>query len=142
MEYLFVYGTLLSDIPSSMSKFVRRRADLVGKATTPGTLYDLGGYPGFVPGGGSQVTGELYRIHPDRAAETWGLLDAYESVTGAPEDEYARRELGVRVGGGGRFRAVTYVYVGNTKGLTTIPGGNYPAFYRTNPAHRKFTGND
>ncbi|MGB3801726.1 MAG: gamma-glutamylcyclotransferase family protein, partial [Lewinella sp.] len=65
-NYLFVYGTLRSDIPSSMSKFLRRRATLVGKATVAGRLVDLGGYPGFLAGEG-KAKGELYRLSVEEA---------------------------------------------------------------------------
>ena len=140
MEYLFVYGTLLSDIPSSMSKFLRRRADLIGKATTAGTLYDLGGYPGFVAGGSGDVHGELYRLHADRAEESRQLLDAYEGVSGAAGEEYAKQPVEVTVKDGGRFTATTYVYTLPTDELPVIPRGNYPLFYRSNPEHQKFTG--
>ncbi len=140
-EYLFVYGTLRSDIPSSMSKFLRRRARLVGKTTASGRLYDLGGYPGFVSGGGT-VTGELYRLNDGQAEETWQLLDAYESVSGSSADEYKRITIDVQVAAGGKFRAQTYALRQANSGKPEIPGGDYPPFYRGNPAHRKFTGND
>ncbi|THH40577.1 gamma-glutamylcyclotransferase family protein [Neolewinella litorea] len=140
-EYLFVYGTLRSDIPSSMSKFLRRRATLVGKATVEGRLIDLGGYPGFIAGGGT-TKGELYRINADQEAETWQMLDAYEGVSGLPSEEYRRIELEVRVGGGGKFHAQTYEYQLPAGNKPEIPHGDYPPFYRNNPDHRKFTGND
>lgn len=140
-EFLFVYGTLMSNIPSSMSKFLRRRATLIGKATVSGTLIDLGGYPGLLTGGGT-VKGELYRFNEDRREESWSMLDAYESVTGAPEDEYRKESIDVRVNGGGKFSATTYVYVGSTKGKEVIPNGDYPPFYKNNPEHRKFTGDE
>ncbi|WP_116126555.1 gamma-glutamylcyclotransferase [Lewinella sp. IMCC34183] len=140
-HYLFVYGTLRSDIPSSMSKFLRRRAALVGKATTAGHLIDLGGYPGFVRGSG-KTTGELYRINADQAEETWQLLDAYEGVSGLATEEYGKVEIDVQVAGGGKFRARTYAYQLPHAGKTEIPHGDYPPFYRNNPAHRKFTGNE
>ncbi len=140
-EYLFVYGTLRSDIPSSMSKFLRRRASLVGKATASGRLYDLGGYPGFASGGG-KVTGELYRMDDSQAEESWQLLDAYESISGSSSDEYKRIPIDVQVAAGGKFRAQTYALQQSISGKAEIPGGDYPPFYRSNPAHRKFTGND
>lgn len=140
-EYLFVYGTLMSNIPSSMSKFLRRRATLIGKATVSGKLIDLGGYPGLLHGGGT-VKGELYRFHEDRLQESWSMLDAYESVTGAPQDEYRKDKVAVRVNGGGAFTALTYVYVGSIKDKKIIPNGDYPPFYKNNPEHRKFTGDD
>ncbi|PPK88305.1 gamma-glutamylcyclotransferase (GGCT)/AIG2-like uncharacterized protein YtfP [Neolewinella xylanilytica] len=140
-NYLFVYGTLRSDIPSSMSKFLRRRATLVGKATVVGRLVDLGGYPGFITGEGT-TKGELYRIGEEQAAETWQMLDAYEGVSGLDSDHYRRVVVDVQVGDGGRFRAQTYEYQQSAEGKTEIPHGDYPPFYRNNPAHRKFTGND
>ena len=139
-EYLFVYGTLRSDIPSSMSKFLRRRASLVGKATASGRLIDLGGYPGFITGGGT-AKGELYRISPDQAEETWQLLDAYEGVSGLRSEQYRKSEVQVQVAGGGNFRAQTYEYQrGDAGKMTEIPNGDYPPFYRANPEHQKFTG--
>ena len=140
-DYLFVYGTLRSDIPSSMSKFLRRRARLIGKATVSGRLVDLGGYPGFVSGEGN-AKGELYRIDDDRAEETWQMLDAYEGVTGLEEEDYRRIVVDVRVGGGGKFRAYTYEYQQSVDKKQEIPNGDYPPYYRNNPAHLKFTGND
>jgi gamma-glutamylcyclotransferase (GGCT)/AIG2-like uncharacterized protein YtfP len=140
-DVLFVYGTLLSDIPSSMSKFLRRRASLLGRGTTAGRLIDLGGYPGFLLGVGT-TRGEVYRIHPDRAEETWQLLDAYEGVSGLPTEEYRRDSIEVDLTDGGTLRAHTYVYQQAPGTRPVIQGGDYPPFYLTNPAHRKFTGND
>ncbi|MEM9928352.1 MAG: gamma-glutamylcyclotransferase family protein [Bacteroidota bacterium] len=140
--YLFVYGTLLSNIPSSMSKFLRRRATLIGKATTAGQLFDLGMYPGFVGGGAEKVTGELYRLEEARQEQTIEMLDAYESVTGASEDEYHRIEVEVQVGGGGTFSAQTYEYLGNTTGKERIPRGDYPAYYAAHPEHEKFVNGE
>ncbi|MFT4751189.1 MAG: gamma-glutamylcyclotransferase (GGCT)/AIG2-like uncharacterized protein YtfP [Neolewinella sp.] len=136
--HLFVYGSLLSNIPSSMSKFLRRRATLVGKVITPGVLYDLGMYPGFVAGGDELVKGELYRINPDNEEQTMEMLDAYEAVTGEPEDEYLRGEVTVQVGGGGTFTAETYVFRGDLSGKKVVPKGDYPAYYTGNTDHERF----
>lgn len=141
-NYLFVYGTLRSDIPSSMSKFLRRRADLIGKAITGGHLIDLGGYPGFLSGGQGQVRGELYRIKEGCVEESWQLLDAYEGVSGLKMEEYRKSTVEVQIEAGGKFRAVTYEYQQSAKGKPEIPNGDYLPFYRGNPKHRKFTGND
>ncbi len=139
--HLFVYGTLLSDIPSSMSKFLRRRATLIGKATASGTLYDLGLYPGFVGGAGS-VKGELYRLHDAQLPETLEMLDAYETVTGAPEDQYRRISVTATIGDGGTFTAQVYEYRGSTNGKNTIPKGDYCPFYRSNPDHQRFVNGE
>lgn len=136
--HLFVYGTLLSNIPSSMSKFLRRRAALVGKATVSGKLYDLGMYPGFVAGGDGNVIGELYLVESEKEAQTMEMLDAYESVTGEAEDEYRRVEVEAKVGGGGTFTAQTYEFTGSVDGKSLIPKGNYPAFFEGNKEHSRF----
>lgn len=140
--HLFVYGTLLSNIPSSMSKFLRRRASLVGKATVPGKLYDLGMYPGFVAGGEDNVVGELYLVKPESEEQTMDMLDAYEGVTGEPEDEYRRTDVTAQVGGGGTFKAQTYEYTGSLGGKKLIPRGNYPAFYEDNAEHARFVNGE
>ncbi|MFK8165481.1 MAG: gamma-glutamylcyclotransferase [Lewinella sp.] len=140
--HLFVYGTLLSNIPSSMSKFLRRRATLIGKATTTGKLYDLGMYPGFVTGGEEKVIGELYLLNADNKAQTIEMLDAYESVTGEPDDQYRRLEVSVQVGGGGTFKADTYEFTGATKGMKLIPRGDYPTYYLSNKNHERFVNGE
>lgn len=125
-----------------MSKFLRRRATLIGKATTLGKLYDLGLYPGFFSGGEGQVKGELYRLEEARQNQTLEMLDAYESVTGASEDEYHRIEVTVQVSGGGTFQAETYELVEDVADKPLIPRGDYPAYYLTNPEHEKFVNGE
>ena len=136
--HLFVYGTLLSGIPSSMSKFLSRKGELIGPATTEGRLYDLGLYPGFVPGEGGSVGGELHRIDPEFAEMTWEMLDAYEGVTGEPEDEYRRSSISVRTAEGEAFTADTYVFLGDVAKKSTIPDGDYRRFFAATPAHQRF----
>jgi gamma-glutamylcyclotransferase (GGCT)/AIG2-like uncharacterized protein YtfP len=140
--HLFVYGTLLSKIPSSMSKFLRRRATLIGKATTSGSLYDLGMYPGFVGGEDGQVTGELYLLNPDSMTLTMEMLDAYESVTGEPGDQYRRISVRAQISGGGTFTAETYEFTGETEGMHLIPRGDYPTYYLNNPEHERFVNGE
>lgn len=48
--YLFVYGTLRATFDGPMAVWLRRSATPVGPATIAGTLYDIEGYPGLVPG--------------------------------------------------------------------------------------------
>jgi gamma-glutamylcyclotransferase (GGCT)/AIG2-like uncharacterized protein YtfP len=125
-----------------MSKFLRRRATLIGKATTSGSLYDLGMYPGFVAGGEEQVKGELYRLNPDNQAQTMEMLDAYEGVTGEPEDQYRRVTVSAQVGGGGTFKAETFEFTGKTGGMQPIPRGDYPSYYQGNTDHERFVNGE
>jgi gamma-glutamylcyclotransferase (GGCT)/AIG2-like uncharacterized protein YtfP len=45
MNYLFVYGTLLSGFDNPYSQLLHQKARLVGSGFFGGTLYDLGQYP-------------------------------------------------------------------------------------------------
>ena len=141
--YLFVYGTLLTSIPSRMSKFLRRRARLVGKGTVAGTLYDLGQYPGLaLDGSGGRVKGELYALEEATAAQTLELLDSYEGVTGEAEDEYRRSEVDVRVEDGGPFTAFAYSMTSAPASAPEIPRGDYGAFYRSSTEHQRFVNGE
>ena len=135
--HLFVYGTLLSDVPSSMAKFLRRRATLVGKATATGRLDDMGMYPGFTTGGGT-IKGELYELDGKRVEETLRMLDAYEGVTGEREDEYRRGKVVCRTASGEEFQAQTYLSVDVPAGAAQIKSGDYAKFYAGSAAHQRF----
>ena len=78
--YLFVYGTLRSQMNDLLHRLLETQAILVGTGTFQGKLYDLGRYPGAVPSRGStdRVIGEIYRFNePQRAFE---ILDEYEGT--------------------------------------------------------------
>jgi len=98
---LFVYGTLRSDAKGILGRrergLLHQQARLVGSASVPARLYDLGEYPGLVrvAAGATapMVQGELLELYNPSRTFLW--LDAYEGVSangGRPEDEY-RREL-------------------------------------------------
>lgn len=86
MDHLFVYGTLLSDARDTLGAAMRARlhseADLIGKASTPGRLYDLGDYPGLVEaeprGARDLISGEVLALND--ATITFRWLDLYEDV--------------------------------------------------------------
>lgn len=136
--HLFVYGTLLSCIPSSMAKFLRRRANLIGPAVVTGSLYDLGMYPGFQTGGDEEVHGELHELDATKEEETLAMLDAYEGVTGEAEDEYVRTEISCRLENGRVVSAHTYVSRSIPTATERITSGNYQAFYKGNAEHQRF----
>lgn len=75
---LFVYGTLRPEADTRMSTWLAARAEHLGPATTPGRLYDLGSYPGFVDARlpDEVVRGDLYRL---RSPAAWRELDDYEN---------------------------------------------------------------
>lgn len=136
--HLFVYGTLLSGIPSSMSKFLTRNASLIGKATVTGTLFDLGMYPGFVTSGNKLIHGEIYELNAADATTTMEMLDAYEGVTGEQEDEYKREKISCQTTDGKAMKAYTYISKTKPGSAPEISSGDYQKFYRGNKEHQRF----
>ena len=92
--YLFVYGTLRTDVGHPMHRVLIASAGLAGQATYRGRLYDLGRYPAAVPDntGRWHILGELYRMRePEPLLHA---LDEYEGCApGDPEPRQYRREL-------------------------------------------------
>ena len=128
---LFVYGSLRSDAPRERAgakrafAMLEAGAELEGRATIAGRLYAPSWYPGFAPGDGGQVTGEVWRIlDPDLLVR----LDAYEG------DGYVReqREV-VPVAGaldGLGVTAWVYRYVADIAGVSEIASRDYLGWVR------------
>ncbi|HEY7672370.1 MAG TPA: gamma-glutamylcyclotransferase family protein [Gammaproteobacteria bacterium] len=126
LRHIVLYGTLRAGHTPHARLKLRSALVYVGKCTLQGTLYDLGSYPGFVPGTGT-AEGEVYRIkNPARLAR----LDAFEGYDREkPErSRYLREVVGVprALGNGVRLRAWIYVYNGATAGRREVPGGVWP----------------
>lgn len=87
MDLLATYGTLLRPFGMQERLGVAEALSFVSPCVIPGTLYDLGRYPGAVPssdGDTGRIQGELYRLHDSR---TLRRLDAYEGYD--PDDEHS-----------------------------------------------------
>ncbi|MGH1436522.1 MAG: gamma-glutamylcyclotransferase family protein [Lewinella sp.] len=134
-DHVFVYGTLLSTIPSAASKWLSENAQLCEQASFPGVLYDLGSYPGFVLGEKivGAVVGEIHRLSERESA--LDCLDKYEGLDEEPP--LYKRELLLHPKYG---EVWTYTYQGETKGLSLIPGGNYLNYCKKQAKHRLFIG--
>lgn len=90
-DFLAAYGELLSRLDAPTPQELSGQLDgllLRGSCWIPGILYDLGDYPGLVPGDG-QVLGELYEI---TAPDLFEELDPFERGR-QPEPEYVRRRI-------------------------------------------------
>jgi gamma-glutamylcyclotransferase (GGCT)/AIG2-like uncharacterized protein YtfP len=98
----------------------------VGKCKLEGKLFDLGRYPGFVPGAG-RAEGEVYRIRDDALL---ARLDAFEGyVARRPErSRFVRKVVGVPRARGGTVRVPAWIYVfnGATAGRPEVRGGTWP----------------
>lgn len=126
-RHLFVYGTLLRRIGHPMHDTLVRWSVFTGRGRTRGTLYDLGEYPGLVPGGSGAawVRGELYAF--EFIQPLIGLLDRYEGCTSmdpAPH-EFRRAPATVETEGGERCFAWMYRYEGSLAHARPILDGDY-----------------
>ncbi len=115
-RYLFVYGTLMSGAPTALGRAQRlrlaRESDSLGPASIAhARLYDLGRYPGAVPGGGEDdlVHGEAVLLSTSGPTLAW--LDAYEGIAADKheQNEYQRTVREVRLAGGESFNAWVYL---------------------------------
>ena len=100
LAFLFVYGTLRRGQGLHV-ELLQTRAEFVGEAWMPGTLYDLGWYPGAVAEGDQVISGELYRLPEPRSA-----LRSLDAVEGG---EFRRVAVRVRLADGGTRRAWVYL---------------------------------
>ncbi|MCB9081415.1 MAG: gamma-glutamylcyclotransferase [Lewinellaceae bacterium] len=139
MEYLFVYGTLLQSIESSITAFLKSQGQLLGEGRTTGQLYDLGQYPGLVhtPEATTWVYGQVMTL--DNPTDVWPILDTYEMMepNGHPNNEYRREQIPVWIDDE-MYSCWAYLYNRSPRGLTIIPSGHYLDFLDKNGAHWAF----
>jgi gamma-glutamylcyclotransferase (GGCT)/AIG2-like uncharacterized protein YtfP len=126
-----LYGTLRTGYRAHARLKLGAALVYVGRCALRGTLFDLGRYPGFVPGPG-RVEGELYRI---RDSALLARLDRFEGFDpGRPErSRYLRAAVSVfrpARGNGVRVPAWVYVFNGDTAGRRVVPGGAWPRGHR------------
>ena len=118
--HLFVYGTLRPCLAGLEQQRLIVGLAVVGPATVPGVLYDLGPYPALVEGPGT-VHGDLLILSDDRQL---ALLDAYEETSG--DDPLYRRELTVATRPDGTtVPAWIYSYRRPLAGARVVASGDY-----------------
>ena len=138
-EYLFVYGTLRTEVKNPISWVLTRYGTLIGKATLWGKLYDLGSYPGVVLSDkpSDMVEGELYRLRDkDKVFE---VLDPYEGYD--PEEvypgEFRREKIPILLKDGEQVHGWVYLYCRTTEGLKRISSGDYLSYRSRKSKARK-----
>lgn len=140
---LFVYGTLMNNIQSTIATYLHHNSDFVGEGTFPGKLYDLGSYPGAVYDrqSDSRVHGHVFKLHdPGNMLQR---LDLYEGIypSQADKNEYRRALVSVYVNEE-PIDCWVYLYNLSTIGLKEIPAGNYLDYIQYNKAHQTFIQNN
>ena len=105
---------------------LRGRVEDLGPCRLRGRLYDLGRFPGLMPGDG-EVTGELVRIKDDAALARFDAFEGFDAKAPRLSDYLRRRVALVEPPG---VRAWVYVYNKPLTGRREVPGGDWTAHVR------------
>ena len=126
IDAVFVYGTLMRG-ESRFSALAAHEPNCILTAQGPGTLYDLGNYPGLVLTDQREllVEGEFARL--ERVEEALHALDAIEDFRGfgRPGSLYERTLVDVEVGEDRRRTAWTYVLPEAPTDARAIPSSSW-----------------
>lgn len=124
LSVLATYGTLMREYDSQATLGVQERLTFVERCRWDGRLYDLGRFPGAVPGEGT-VHGELFRVE---TPSVWPILDRYEGYD--PDDEagslFVRRRVPLQRPDG--QVAWVYWYNGERGDAPRVPSGDWAAY--------------
>ena len=126
-EYLFVYGTLKSDMNNDMYHLLAKNARFIDAAVWNGKLYKVEDYPGAVPSDNplDEVYGELYLL--DNPEKILPALDEYEECSDKfPEPALFKRIKGdVKTVSGEIIKTWIYIYNLPVDNLKRIESGNF-----------------
>lgn len=122
--FLVAYGTLMRAFGGPGRLDVADRLSFVSECQFAGVLYDLGHFPGAVPGDGV-VQGELFRL---LGPEVWAVLDRYEGYDPDREEAslFVRRR--VLLGEPADRTAWVYWYNDDPTDRPRIPSGDWAAY--------------
>ncbi len=127
LNYLFVYGTLLKNFDSHMSKFLEKNAEFVSEGFFYGRLYEVSWYPGAVISTNEteKVYGHIFKIKNE--AKTFKILDDYEGIVETAEhpNEYTRILIDTFLRNNTTIKSWVYGYNFKTTNLKRILSGNY-----------------
>ncbi len=126
-QFLFAYGTLQPGLAPDQVADVVRDLVSVGKGSVPGTLYDLGSFPGAVLESNSsrRISGTVYRLPADNHVLL--RLDEYEEYD--PESpkasQFIRRQCSVELTDGRTLECWVYEYNGERDHALILQSGVY-----------------
>jgi gamma-glutamylcyclotransferase (GGCT)/AIG2-like uncharacterized protein YtfP len=132
--YLFVYGTLRTGVGNPVRKEIMYDVELIGQSVIRGKMYDIGRYPGAVPGADKEpasIIGEVLKMtHPKKVLR---ILDQYEGFDPEmPErSEYRRDLIAVQLPNGKEVMAWVYWYNLPVVGKRRIRNNDYLDYLKT-----------
>lgn len=130
MEYIFVYGTLMSTfLENPLRLLLEKNTQFVGEAYTYGKLFLVDYYPGLIhnnPHENHKVYGEIFSIN--RSLDFLASLDEYEDYN--PKDianSLYIRELKAcfLLDNSKSFNCHTYIYNKNVHNLKILTNGRF-----------------
>jgi len=123
---LATYGTLMRAFDGIERLGVADQLSFVETCRFKGTLYDLGRFPGAVPGDGT-VHGDLFRLHDSRV---WAVLDRYEGYDPDREEGslFVRRRVDLQRPSD--QTAWVYWYNGDPDGRPRVSSGQWKNYVR------------
>jgi gamma-glutamylcyclotransferase (GGCT)/AIG2-like uncharacterized protein YtfP len=141
-EFLFVYGTLRSDIVNNRVDLLGRSAHFIAKGSIQGRLYEIEGYPGAILSTRplDRVYGELYALSD--ASRVLGDLDAYEECV--PEfpvpHEYRREQCCVSLLADNDKAVQAWVFLYNHSVIKreVIASGDYKVYQQQHRGRRGY----
>ena len=138
-DLLFVYGTLMQEFNSEITKVLRNNSKLVGEGWIAGRLFDIGSYPGLIyhPQSAQQVRGEIYKMYlPEQLLP---LLDHYEMIDpNHPNENEYRRDLVTVKSQHEVLNCWTYIFQLSPAPFPEISSGDYRSYFSQNPKHQDF----
>jgi gamma-glutamylcyclotransferase (GGCT)/AIG2-like uncharacterized protein YtfP len=117
--YLFVYGTLRSQMNDPLHRLLEMHAVFVGTGFFQGKLYDIGRYPGAIRSrrNTDRVIGEIYQFSdPQRAFQ---ILDEYEG------HRFKRKRVTIIQEDGKSITSWIYLYARSVTRRALIWSGDY-----------------
>lgn len=126
-RFLFAYGTLLPGLAPSVIADVVNTLRVVGPASVPGRLYDLGEYPGCALDAecGRSIHGILLEMSDLAVLERLDWYEGYAAHDDAGDSLFARTTCDATLADGRVVRAWIYVYGRDLSGARLIEGGRY-----------------
>ncbi len=124
MNYLFVYGTLMSGSDNPFSQLLEQKAKLIESGFFNGKLYDLGQYPTAIYDENTElaVHGEIWQLTDFESIIL--ILDDYEGIYD-DNPAYTSQKIDITAASGQTYCCWVYLSCVSTESAAQILSGDY-----------------